>query len=459
MIPTETKIRNIHSTLLPHQAALLDAVLNPKSKRTTVLCGDVGLGKSVTLVALATRLLKEQPTARVLILVPIAVQRMFVEKLRDAATPTQLVDRYQFRKMLDSEIADEFWQRGVVAVLSNDFARQPDIRESLARSNWELLIVDEAHSIRADDAETLKRIAASAARVVLATAMLSALERADLFSTEDTTVVEWKRDQIVGIDGKLLITAPQPIFHQVHFSLSPSELEFQKELEILCCALEVAVNQKGQISNSIVRRFRSSLHAGESMLRTITSRLLAVVETQKPLAIIAEVDFEEVLKIHFEPADAAEALQIARRTLEQIEKLSVDTKLVELTKLIRQIMETKISTQRICVVTNYFATLWYLNAHLEFEGIHNVLLCADALTAEDWKRSLATFAKGGAILVATKAAITGEVNLSETTDIVLYDELDSKDALREVLAPFEQIGRRDQLNVYALIPSATPMVI
>jgi hypothetical protein len=455
---TETKMKDSDPPLLPHQAALVDTVLNPASKRTIVLCGDVGLGKSAALIAVAKRLLHEQPAARALVLVPKAMQRQFVEMLHGADTPTLLVDRYQFRKMLDSTAEEEIWPRGVVAVLSKDFARQPDIRESLARSSWELLIVDEAHSNRADHAETLKRIGASAKRVVLATAMLSGLERTNIFSNEDTTIVKWNRDQIVDRDGKLLDTAPRPILHQVHFSLSPNELVFQEEINILCSALEKTVQPQGQISNSIVRRFRSSLPAGESMLRTILGRLLAVVASKQPLEIVAEIDFEEVLKLRFHPANAIEASQIARQALEHIEKISIDSKLDELTALIRRITETKTSSQRICIVTNYFATLWYLNAHLEFEGIHNVLLCGDVLTVEDYNRSLAAFANGEGVLVTTRADMTDEVDLSETTDLVLYDELDGNDALRQVLAPFEQIGRKSQLNVHALVPTAPPIV-
>src|SRR5438093_11393649 len=88
--------------LLPHQGALIETFFDPASKRLILLRGEVGLGKSVALAALASRLLQEQPTARVLFLVPAAMRSQFAERLRERSTPILLVDRYQFREMLDS---------------------------------------------------------------------------------------------------------------------------------------------------------------------------------------------------------------------------------------------------------------------------------------------------------------------------------------------------------------------
>src|SRR5664280_890268 len=89
--------------LLPHQIAFVETFFNPASKRVILLRGEAGLGKSGALVALASKFLRERPTARALFVVPGAALRAhFVDKLRDAGVPTLSVDRYQFREMLDS---------------------------------------------------------------------------------------------------------------------------------------------------------------------------------------------------------------------------------------------------------------------------------------------------------------------------------------------------------------------
>ncbi len=88
MTTTDREPKISQMRLLPHQTALLDIFFNPTSERVVVLRGDVGLGKSVALVALAGRLLRERPTARALFLVPGATRSQFVELLRREDTPT-----------------------------------------------------------------------------------------------------------------------------------------------------------------------------------------------------------------------------------------------------------------------------------------------------------------------------------------------------------------------------------
>jgi energy-coupling factor transporter ATP-binding protein EcfA2 len=448
----ERETKGSRVKLLPHQRALVETVLNSTSKRITLLSGDVGSGKTTALVALAGRLLQEQPTARALILVRAAVQRQFVERLREDGTPTLLVDRYQFREMLDSATKGETWPGGVVAVLSRDFAMQPDINESLSRTHWDLLIADEAHNFRGNAAKLLDQVGASAERFVLVTAMLSDLKHTHAFSTENATIVEWQRNQIVDHGGRLLDTAPQPIFHQVAFNLTPTELALHEKMKHLCNVLEAATQPRGLISNALQPRLKSSPPAVESILRTIAPRILAIGELTQQHEITEDVDFEEEIKFRFDPANVDETSTLIGSVLEQLDKMTVDSKLDAVGKLLSRITATKNSSKRVCILTDYFATLWYLSAYFEGESTDNVLLYGE-MTVQDSHRSLTAFANGEGVLIATRAAITEEVDLSETTDLVLYDDPDNNKLLQEMLARFEKIDRRRQLNVHVLVPS------
>ena len=73
--------------------------------------------------------------------------------------------------MLDSTVAGEFWPRGVIAILSRDFAQHPDVLDRLSEIRWDLVVADEAdYWFREFRAGTLLRLVASADRVLLATA-------------------------------------------------------------------------------------------------------------------------------------------------------------------------------------------------------------------------------------------------------------------------------------------------
>ena len=70
--------------LLLHQAAFVETFFDPGSKRVTMLRADVGLGKTLALVALSARRLNTHPTSRVLFLVPSPIRTLVVDMLRDA---------------------------------------------------------------------------------------------------------------------------------------------------------------------------------------------------------------------------------------------------------------------------------------------------------------------------------------------------------------------------------------
>jgi hypothetical protein len=297
--------------LLPHQTALADTVLNAESKRIILLRGDVGLGKGTALAALATRLLKERPEARTLFLVPAAVRWQFVERLRAEGTQTLLVDRYQFREMLDSTTGGEFWPRGVAVVLSQDFAKQSDILESLTETHWDLVIADEAQGFTGARAQALRRVGASAERIVLATATLPDFQPSVAFPGEDATVVEWRRDRVVDHDGKLLDIAPRPVLHQVPFDLTPAELSLRETVRHLCSVLEGSAAPQDLITQSVWRRLQSSPPAVERVLRRIAEPLVANAALKQSPEFADEESAEDQTNFQSHSFDVEEAARLA----------------------------------------------------------------------------------------------------------------------------------------------------
>src|SRR5207244_714022 len=97
----------------------------------------------------------------------------------------------------------------------------PDIRESLASTRWDLVIVDEGHWISGTRADVLREVGAAAERVVLATA--SSFDPSDAFPLEDITVVDWRRDELVDQHGRPLDTVPRPALNIIPFILTQAE--------------------------------------------------------------------------------------------------------------------------------------------------------------------------------------------------------------------------------------------
>jgi superfamily II DNA or RNA helicase len=446
--------------LLPHQATLLDTFFDPTSKRVFLLRSDVGLGKTTALIAIIRRLQEERPGARALCLVPASLRLQYVDMLRNAGAPSMLVDRYRFREMLDSTLADEFWPRGVTAILSRDFAHQRDVLDKLVETRWDLVVADEGHWFRGVRGKTLQRLVASAERVVLATATAPDFEWPDGVLTDDLTVVEWRRDSIVGHDGRPLYTLPRPLLHEVGFKLSPAELSLSDTVGALCRIFETRGHQQGWIARSLRRSLESSPAAVERALQRIAEGLsyslydYEIEEIQEDeLDGRADQFTEEIegneLEGRVDVITDGKAIQMTTEALQTIEGISIDSKLSALSELLAQVTEHY--SVRVFVFTDYLATLYYLAAEIEGRGISCQVL-RGAVSTEEQEKTLTLFRENGPMLLGTRAVMTENINLSNVTDIVLYDLPDGERMIREILGQFDRFGRISQLSIHVLQP-------
>ena len=147
---------------------------------------------------------------------------------------------------------------------------------------------------------------------------------------------------------------------------------------------------------------------------------------------------------------ARKAAGIAAQTLRELEKIVSDSKVSALARLLDQIHEGEMESKRVCVLTDYLDTLYYLAAELEDRRTGYQLLHG-SLSTETRQRSLSNFFGGGGILVATRAIMTPGVNMRETTDLVLYDTPESTVGLQNALGRFDRVGRTSQLRVHVLV--------
>jgi superfamily II DNA or RNA helicase len=436
-------------TLLPHQAAFVEAAFSDASKRVIVLRGGVGLGKSAALVAVSGRFLRDYPLSRVLFLVPAMLQLQFVERLQSEGISAFVVDRFRFRELLDAGTNQEIWPRGAVLVFSLDLVRQPDIRESLVSAIWDLVVVDEAHLMSKAVAGTIRLIATTAKRVILSTATPRTSTAFDL-APEETTVVEWGRATVVGPDGKPLYTVPRPNLHEVPFILNPAESTLRARLQQLCNVLVDAEGSRSWRAKTLLRSLESSPAAVEGVLQRLAE--VAGIANLDEINEIADESFSEVpAPIRMDPVIAEKVAQLSRDILQEIEHIDVDSKLAALVALLKQIKASETTSLRICVLTDFKATLYYVASEVESHGTRFQLLHG-AMRSDERHKSLQVFSNEGDVLLATVGVMQG-IDLSRVTDLILYDMPDSDVALQQVISRFERFGRFKQLNVYAFKPS------
>jgi len=434
--------------LLPHQANFVETVFSPSSKRIILLEAAVGLGKSAATVGVASRLLRERPMGRGLFLVPAALRSQFSAMLRAANVPSVVVDRYMYREMLDATAAREIWPTGKVAILSFDFAFQPDVQDSLSACQWDIVLVDEWHLTRGVRSESLRHITASAEKIVLVTATAPDMELSR-FAAGDVTGVKWRRDLVVDASGKPLPTLPQMIFHEIPVDLSAAELELRGRISELVKVLLGGVG--GNVwPKMLLRHVESSPAAIEVPLQRIKEKVATILDSAEEALNRDDAASGDIPTDSLDRSKAEQAAELAERALQEIEAIGSDSKLNTFGSLLTRIEQGTVH-RRILVLTDFRATLFYVAAEIEERGLACQFLHG-SMDTDDRARSFESFSSAGGILVATRSAIEG-LDGRGVTDLVLYDVPRTQAALRKVLSRFDRFGRVSELSVYFFVQS------
>ena len=437
--------------LLPHQSALLDTFFNPTSKRIIILEGSVGLGKSTAFVSLATRLLSERSTARILFLAPKALGLHFAEMLGGLNTPVVVVDRYRFREMLDSAKGTEIWPQGAVLVLSQDFAKLPDIRDSLAGTTWDAVIVDEAHKSSGAIAKVLRMIEPRAEKLVLAIATYQGqdIDISKIIPEKEKTIIKWRREEVVDHNGQPFNVPPRPILHEITFKLNATELNLRKSIDSLREILESYESKQNFRVKILVRCLESSPAALEAALQRFTGTLefIGSLDTYMESTDINDIQDMSLLKLDGKVLE--KTVEIVSHALQEIDAISEDSKLNAFNNSLMDICRATTHERKICVLTQYLATLYYLAADIEDHTMACQLLHG-GMSLEDRHKSLTHFLVTENILVATTSILSEGLDLPPVTDLVLYDIPESKNTLLQILGRFDRLGRGKKLNIHIL---------
>jgi superfamily II DNA/RNA helicase len=147
------------------------------------------------------------------------------------------------------------------------------------------------------------------------------------------------------------------------------------------------------------------------------------------------------------------AAAITNRMAEQIERLGGDSKLASFVALLNRLAGPDQASIRICIVTEYVATLFYIAQEVENHCVPCRLLHG-RMSYEDRQTSIELSRSTGGVLAATSAALSQGIAMPDVTDLVFYDMPGGKVTLQQVLGRFDRFGRQTQLKIHAFLPSS-----
>jgi SNF2 family DNA or RNA helicase len=198
----------------------------------------------------------------------------------------------------------------------------------------------------------------------------------------------------------------------------------------------------------LLRSLASSPAALEDCLRTLRNQL-------------AHGNFENVVMEEDEVSElespepplrfSCESGQLLIRSLEDclvnLESNSLDSKLDAFVEKVARLRDNK-QTSPMCILTEFRATLFYLESQLQEMGF-DPLLFHGTMSYDERENTVNEFKQSGGILLATNAGMEG-LSLAEVESLFLYDIPWDPRRLQQVCGRFQRFGRRAPLNVYLL---------
>lgn len=490
---------------LPHQIDAVYFHMLPQARLRFLLADDPGAGKTIMAGLLLKELKYRGLVERVLIVVPGHLRDQWLRELREKFGETLLVVD---RALLQSSYGRNPWREYPQILTSMDFAKQDEVLQSLDGSNWDLVIVDEAHKLaayrygektRKTQRYRLGEVLSRNSRMLLFLSatphrgdpenfrLLLALLDPDLFAKaelveeavrrgENPLVLRRLKEDLKTIDGAPIFPPRQ--VRTVVFFLSPEEMEFYNALtryvrEEFNRALDTERRSVQFALTLLQRRLASSLYAARQSLERRRDRLQKLLEKGELLRERGEIDEEELEDLpegeRWEKEEELLSKLTAARTLEELraeiaalgdllsqgrelERAGVETKLNEVRALLAKLEENH-PGEKLVIFTESRDTLEHLAAQVRRWG-YTVTVLHGGMNLEERIRAEAEFRERTQILISTEAGGEG-INLQCASLVVNYDIPWSPNRLEQRMGRVHRYGQQKEVHIFNLVAGNT----
>ena len=492
---------------LPHQ---IDAVYGHVLKIPRIrflLAHDPGAGKTVMAGLIIKELKLRHLAKKILIVAPGHLKDQWMRELKEKFGETFVIAD---RDTVNAHYGESIWTKEAHLITSMDFARQDDIVASIRSSQFDLVIVDEAHKMAAykygDSVTKTSRyklgeaLSARTEHLLFLTAtphkgdnenfrlFLDLLEpgffatsemlEESLRNGENTLFLRQTKEDMKDFNGK-------PLFLRRHaytltYKLSDPERELYREVSAYVrnqFGKALSTDKKRNIGFAIMvlqRRLASSSHALLESLKRRQMRLSKLAEdfdrSQRNSATIEDIDEAEDMneEDRWRKEEEWEALSVAENREELEKELRTLDGLVTMAKSVvdggheiklqklKESMEEMASKEvdaKILVFTESRDTLQYLEGRIRSWGydvstIHGGMKLPERVIAEG------EFKNKSRVMIATEAAGEG-INLQFCHLMVNYDIPWNPNRLEQRMGRIHRYGQKYEVHVYNMVAHDT----
>ncbi|MCG9128544.1 DUF3883 domain-containing protein [Candidatus Poribacteria bacterium] len=495
---------------LPHQIEAVWQVLN-QTRIRFLIADDPGAGKTIMAGLILKELKLRNQVRRILIVSPGHLTTQWSEEMK-----TRFEENFTHitREYVKAHSQENVWNREQQIITSMDFARQDDIRDVIANTNFDLVIVDEAHKMAAyqygDKTDKTKRyqlgecLSKCTTHYLFLTAtphrgdpenfrlFLDLLEpgffadpiqiQESIQKKDNPLFIRRIKEDLKDFEGK-------PLFLPRHVHTKPFRLGSESEIEMeLYNALSEYIrkqynrfSENSQKRNNVAfalvilqRRLASSTYALLVSLQRRQKRLTDLLQHSTLIVdeIPSEQHREEIEDLsddeRWEVEEQWEVLSVAENRdelideIETLKKLEQDAKeiidnenelkLQELQSALDELHE-KHPNQKILIFTEYFDTLDYLQQKLT-AWEYTVSVIHGKIPHEKRVEAQETFRNNAQILLATEAAGEG-INLQFCHLMINYDLPWNPNRLEQRMGRIHRYGQKREVYVINLVAADT----
>jgi superfamily II DNA or RNA helicase len=452
----------------PHQVEFALKFLAPNSERKHRLTSDPGLGKGFVGGAIVGYVAKHELARRILVLAPMALTSQWVETIR-RDNSYLMCDIVGQRRLRELEASDEGgnnpWEHSGIVVMSIDFAKRPETAALLMQTEWDFLVVDEAHRL---SPRTLRQQVVcdlvnrnSGMRVLYLQTLSQTLvgEENDELLFRDVETTTWSRDTVRGRDGKPLL--PEVKIEWISHRRRPDEVAVLNQLQESLHVITGLGEQGRFIGTRLLKAASSSLFALEQQLNRMRQRRNQTAHGQNE--ILHEMDDDSNLWLDNDEVGSTWDLQPQAMMkfsdrisdlLLKLEDVSSDSKFESLLSLLDALGVLSSSDRRVCIFTSYVDTASYLESALR-EHHSRVAAVTGSHSSEERTQAVANLADHGGILIATSVVT---MPMPEVTAVIFYDLPMNPAALDAHIGQFIRVGRSNPVHVFAFMDESQSLV-
>lgn len=492
---------------LPHQIEAVYSKVLKMPRIRFLLAHDPGAGKTIMAGLIIKEMKLRRLANRILVVVPGHLKDQWRRELNDKFEEMFVVAD---RGTINSLYGQNVWGHQNQLITSIDFAKKEDVLPSLEASQFDLIIVDEAHKMAAykygdkitkSDRYKLGEILSKNTEHLLfltATPHKGDVENFRLFldllqpgffatsemleesitKDENTLFLRRIKEDMKNFNGKPLFMPRHVVSPSYDLSSSEREL-YRKITDYVKNQFNKALTseKKRNIGFALIilqRRLASSSYALWKSLIRRRDRLQETLEnfekSKKAQPKIFDFDETDEMseKERWEQESICETLSIAenreelKREIQTLDELVVETKNVidqgtevklEKLKESMQSLEERAKSKKILIFTESKDTLEYLEKRIKSWG-HSVTVIHGGMALEERIRAEKIFKTETKVMIATEAAGEG-INLQFCHLMINYDIPWNPNRLEQRMGRIHRYGQKFEVYVHNLLARDT----